>query len=70
MRACAEHIEHNLIGPWALGERYSVADGYLYTIASWLEADGVDTSTLPRLLAHRTRMNARQAVQRALAEAG
>jgi hypothetical protein len=29
----------------------------------------VDTSTLPRLLAHRARMDARPAVQRALAEA-
>ena len=69
MRACAEHIEHGLTGPWVLGEHYSVADPYLFTIASWLEADGVDTATLPRLLAHRARMKARPAVQRALAEA-
>jgi glutathione S-transferase len=69
MRASAEHIEHGLTGPWVLGEHYSVADPYLFTIASWLEADGVDTATLPRLLAHRARMKARPAVQRALAEA-
>lgn len=68
MRASAEHIEHGLTGPWVLGEHYSVADPYLFTIASWLEADGVDTATLPRLLAHRARMKARPAVQRALAE--
>ena len=68
MRACAEHIEQGLIGPWVLGEQYSVADAYLFTIAGWLEADGVDTRTLPRLLAHRARMNARPAVQKALAE--
>ena len=70
MRACAEHIEQGLTGPWVLGERYSAADAYLYTIAGWLEGDDVDTSTLPRLLAHRARMNARPAVQRAVAEAG
>lgn len=68
MRACAEFLESQLAGPWVLGDRYSVADAYLYTIASWLEADGVDTASLPRLLAHRARMNERPAVQRALAE--
>lgn len=68
MRDCAEFLEQQLDGPWVLGQRYSVADAYLYTIAGWLEADGVDTRTLPRLLAHRARMNARPAVQRALAE--
>ena len=68
MRDCAEYIEQALTGPWVLGERYSVADAYLFTIAGWLEADSVDTRTLPRLLAHRARMNARPAVQKALAE--
>jgi glutathione S-transferase len=67
MRACAEHLEHGLTGPWVMGARYSVADAYLYTLAGWLEGDGVDTGTLPRLLAHRARMNERDAVQRALA---
>ena len=68
MRACAELIEERLTGPWVLGERYSVADPYLFTIGSWLEGDGVDTSTLPRLMAHRERMNQREAVRRALAD--
>ncbi|WP_284616735.1 glutathione S-transferase family protein [Aquabacterium humicola] len=70
MRACAELIEQRLDGPWVMGEQYTVADGYLYTIAGWLEGDDVDTSTLPRLLAHRARMNQRPAVQKAVAEAG
>jgi glutathione S-transferase len=68
MSACAELLEGRLEGPWVLGDRYSVADPYLFTVAGWLEADGVDTSTLPRLLAHRARMSERPAVQRALAE--
>jgi glutathione S-transferase len=74
MRACAELIEQHLgrqaDGPWVMGGQYTVADGYLYTIAGWLEGDDVDTSTLPRLLAHRARMNQRPAVQKAVAEAG
>ncbi len=52
--------------PWVLGENYSVSDAYLYTIARWLEGDGVDITTLPRVNAHFKRMEDRSAVQRAL----
>jgi glutathione S-transferase len=55
-------------GPWALGERYSVADAYLFTIGQWLAGDGVDEQQFPRLLAHRARMQTRPAVQAALTE--
>ena len=68
MAAHAAVIEAGLTGPWVLGERYSVADGYLFTIGRWLEGDGVDTLFYPRLLAHRSRMAARPAVQQVLAE--
>lgn len=58
-------------GPWVMGEAYSIGDAYLFTLAQWLEADGADLGRLPRVLNHRTRVRARQAVQRALAvEAG
>lgn len=53
-----------LQGPWVMGERYSVADCYLYTVACWLEGDGVDVSRLPRVLDHRARVAARPAVKR------
>ena len=68
MTTHAASIERELTGPWVLGDEFSVADAYLFTIAGWLEADGVDTSVFPRLLAHRARVSARPAVQRALAE--
>ena len=68
MAAHAAVIEAGLTSPWVMGERYSVADGYLFTIGRWLEGDGVDTSVYPRLLAHRARVAARPAVQRVLAE--
>jgi glutathione S-transferase len=57
-----------LVGPWVMGEAYSVADAYLFTMAQWLEADGVDTARLPRVIDHRRRMGERPAVQQAIAE--
>ena len=69
MTACAAYVESRIAGPWVLGDRYSVADGYLFTITGWLEGDAVDVSPFPRLLALRERVAARPAVQRALAEA-
>lgn len=55
-------------GPFVMGAAYSVADAYLYTLATWIEGDGVDTSALPRVLAHRAMMAARPSVIQALAE--
>jgi len=50
-------IENGMLkGPWVMGEQYTVADMYLYTIANWLEGDGVDISKLPRVIAHREKM--------------
>jgi glutathione S-transferase len=61
-------IEDGMLeGPWVLGERHSICDGYLFTLAQWLEKDGVDLARLPRVLDHRRRVAERQAVQRALA---
>jgi len=68
MTASMRLVEDDYLkGPWVLGERYSVADGYLFTLANWLEGDGVEVSRLPRILDHRARMAARPAVQRARA---
>jgi glutathione S-transferase len=61
-------IEHGMLtGPWVLGDRYSICDGYLFTLAQWLEADGVALAGLPRVIEHRSRVAARPAVRRALA---
>jgi glutathione S-transferase len=59
--------QHMLAGPWVLGETYSICDAYLFTLAQWLEADGVDPARLPRVAEHRRRVAGRPAVQRALA---
>ncbi len=69
--ACFDLIERKIFrGPWAMGEAYTVADPYLFTIARWLEVDGVDPATYPRVLDHRDRMAERPAVQRALGAEG
>ena len=60
--------EHMLRGPWVMGETYTIADAYLFTLAQWLEADGVDTTRLPRVMAHRARMAVLPNVRRAISE--
>lgn len=68
MAACFELIENTMLeGPFVMGETYTVADPYLFTIAGWLEPDGVDPARFPKVLDHRNRMTARPAVARVLA---
>ena len=60
-------IEDRLLkGPWVLGDAFSVCDAYLFTLAQWLEADGVDIANLPRVIEHRRRVSQREAVIRAI----
>jgi glutathione S-transferase len=62
-------IEDDMLeGPWVMGRQYTVCDPYLFTLAEWLEGDGVDLAKLPRVLDHRTRMYARPAVKTAIAQ--
>jgi len=56
-----------LKGPWVMGEAYTVCDPYLFTLAGWLEGDGVDLTKLPRVMDHHRHMSERPAVQRAVA---
>lgn len=56
-----------LKGPWVMGDTYSICDGYLFSMSTVLELDGVDLSRLPRVVEHRERVRARPAVQRVLA---
>jgi glutathione S-transferase len=71
MSECFALIERKMLqGPWVMGERYTICDPYLFTIGSWLEGDGVDTATLPRIVEHRRRMQGRSAVQKAVAAEG
>ncbi|MFQ6159085.1 glutathione S-transferase family protein [Sinorhizobium meliloti] len=69
MADCFALIERTMfVGPFFRGDAYSVADPYLFTIAGWLESDGVDPARFPRILDHRNRMAERPAVAKVLAE--
>jgi len=64
-----ELIEHELLkGPWVMGDQYTVCDPYLFTLAQWLEKDGVDPARIPRVVDHRRRMSERPGVKKAIAE--
>lgn len=66
--ACYDYVETQIAGPWVMGEAYSIADAYLFTVAQWLEGDGVDPARYPRVIDHRARMAARPNVAAAIAE--
>ncbi len=64
-----EMIEREMLkGPWVMGEHYTICDPYLFTLAQWLEADGVDLKRIPRVVDHRRRMSERPEVKKAIAE--
>jgi glutathione S-transferase len=69
MHDCFRLIENDfLAGPYVLGEDYSVADPYLFTMSDWLEGAGVEIADFPRVQDHYQRMRQRPAVVRALSE--
>ncbi|MDE2445879.1 MAG: glutathione S-transferase family protein [Alphaproteobacteria bacterium] len=71
MADCFAIIEKEYLkGPWVMGEQYTVADAYLFTISNWLEGDGVDITNFPKVLAHRQAIQARPAVARAMEQHG
>jgi glutathione S-transferase len=67
--ACYDLIERHMFrGPWVMGEAYTICDPYLFTIAQWMEGDGVDPARFPRVADHRRRMSERAAVRTAIAQ--
>jgi len=66
---CFDLIEREMfVGPWVMGDSYTICDPYLFTLAQWLEADGVDPVRFPKVRDHRQRMSERSGVKTALAE--
>lgn len=72
MSACFELVETEMFrGPWVMGDAYTIADPYLFTVSQWIEVDSVDPARLPRIMDHRERMMQRPAVAKVIArEAG
>ena len=56
--------------PYLMGEQFTVADAYLFTVSNWCGHVGVDISGLKNLAAYRERVAARPAVQAAMKAEG
>lgn len=61
-------VEHHLLkGPWAMGEQYTVADGYLSVFSRWARLGHLlDKDRFPKLNAHLVLVQSRPAVQHVL----
>ena len=60
-------VDQQLAGKsYLMGEQFSVADAYLYTVSRWAGFVGLDLSGLANILAFQQRMAQRPAVQAAL----
>lgn len=55
---------------YLMGEHFTVADAYLFTVANWHKPTNVDISGLANLAAYRERVAARPAVQAAMKTEG
>ncbi len=64
-------VEGELAGkPYLMGDTFSVADPYLFTVTNWAALTGVDLSSYSNLLAFRARMAARPGVVAAMKAEG
>ena len=61
-------LERRLAGREFLLERFSVADGYLYTVLNWSLATGDDLKKLPSIHAYHAKIQERPNVARAFSE--
>lgn len=68
--AAFQLVEEGMLkGPWVLGDQFSICDAYLYTVAHWLEGDGIDPrAKLPRVAEHRDRVADRPAAKQAITD--
>jgi len=55
---------------YLMGDQFTVADGYLFTVTSWTKPTNLDISGLANLAAYRDRVGARPAVQAAMKAEG
>lgn len=61
------HVDRHLDGrQYLLGDGFTVADAYLFTITTWLPHAKLDVATWPHLSAHHERVKGRSAVKEAL----
>lgn len=66
-----QHVDGLLEGKsYLMGDNFTVADGYLFTVTNWAKPMGIDLSGLKNLVAFRDRVAARPAVQAAMKAEG
>lgn len=64
-------VDSELAGKdYLLGDQFTVADAYLFTVTNWARIVKVDLSTFANLLAYRTRVSERPGVQAAMRAEG
>jgi len=56
--------------PWLLGDHFTAADAYLFTVTNWARHVDLDLSGFPALMAFQKRVAERPAVQKAMQEEG
>lgn len=66
MTTCWAYVEAEIMTGAFVFDRFTVSDAYVFTMAQWMEADGVEPDRFPKVLAHRRMMHARPAVARCL----
>ena len=59
--SCA-YVETLIMGPYIFGSEITIADAHLFTLSQWLEGDGVDINTYPKLAAFERAFAARPSV--------
>jgi len=65
------YVDGQLAGKsYLMGDHFCVADAYLFTVSNWTVPTKIDISSLTNLVAFRTRMLARPAVQAAMKAEG
>ncbi|MBY5933157.1 glutathione S-transferase family protein [Tateyamaria omphalii] len=64
MTASAQFVETDcLVGPYILGDTFTLADAYLFMVCTWLPGDGVDLAPFPKLRTFMAAMEARDSVK-------
>lgn len=64
-------VDSQLAGKqYLMGDQFTVADGYLFTVSNWTAPTKLDISGLAHLAAYRERVGARPAVQAAMKAEG
>ena len=66
-----EWLDRELAGKeYLMGDHFTVADGYLFTVTNWAKPVGIDLSPYPNVQAWHARVGARPKVQEALKAEG